>query len=358
MNRRMDRMAPGAALLAAAVLLGGCERPPVESTQIGYRGVAMEQVQNPRTVAAKRAANVLPVVSPPVPAGGPTAGSVYKNVQVLGDLSAGEFARTMVAITAWVAPPGQSCAYCHAAGDLASDSLYTKVVARRMLQMVREINGNWHVHVGETGVTCYTCHRGNAVPAYVWFDDAGQPHASQMAGNNAGKNAPSAVAGLTSLPRDPYGRFLGNATNPSIRVVSTQPLAQSGVGVSIKDAEASYGLMIAMSESLGVNCTFCHNTRSFTDWTTSTPQRVTAYHGLQMVRALNVNFLEPLATTLPAYRHGPRGDGPKLDCMTCHQGVYKPLFGQSLLKGYPALMAHPAAAVPPAVPPATGAPAQ
>ena len=197
-------------------------------------------------------------------------------------------------------------------------------------------------HVGETGVTCYTCHRGNSVPAYIWFNDPGQPHLSMMAGNRAGKNAPSPTVGLAALPNDPYGHFLGKLDNPSIRVVSTQTLAQTDVGVSIKNAEATYGLMMAISQSLGVNCTFCHNTRSFQDWTTSTPQRVTAWYGLQMVRALNVNYLEPLAPTLPGFRHGPLGDGPKLDCMTCHQGVNKPLYGQSMLASFPALNVQPA----------------
>jgi photosynthetic reaction center cytochrome c subunit len=342
-------------MLAAALLLTGCERPPVHSTQIGYRGVAMEQVQNPRLLAARYAANVLPPISPPAPAGGPKAGAVYKNVQVLGDLSAAEFARTMVAITAWVAPPGQSCAYCHGGGDLASDALYTKVVARRMLQMVREINGNWHVHVGATGVTCYTCHRGHAVPAYIWFNDPGQPHLSLMAGNRAGQNAPSATVGLAALPNDPYGRFLGSTDSPSIRVVSTHPLPATG-GASIKDAEASYGLMMAISRSLGVNCTFCHNSRSFADWNQSTPQRVTAWHGLQMVRALNAHYLEPLASTLPPNRHGPLGDGPKLDCMTCHQGVNKPLFGQPMAKDFPALSVPTAAAMTPGATTGTATP--
>jgi photosynthetic reaction center cytochrome c subunit len=358
-NRRVLTLTVGGTALATLLLLGGCERPPVQTTQIGYRGVAMEQVQNPRTLAAKYAANALPAVSPPAPEGGPTAGSVYKNVQVLGDLSAGEFARTMVAITAWVAPPNQSCAYCHGGGDLASDALYTKVVARRMLQMVRDINSTWRVHVGQTGVTCYTCHRGKSVPQYIWFDDPGQPHLSLMSGNRRGKNAPSGTVGLASLPNDPYGHFLENATNPSIRVVSQYPLAESGAGATIRSTENTYGLMMAISQSLGVNCTFCHNSRSFTDWSGSTPQRVTAWYGLQMVRALNVNYLEPLATTLPAYRHGPRGDGPKLDCMTCHQGVNKPLFGQSMLKDYPALSVH-TAAMAPAAPaaPATGSQTQ
>jgi len=68
----------------------------------------------------------------------------------------------MLAITQWVAPE-QGCAYCHNGDNLADDGLYTKIVARRMLQMTRHINKDWKEHVASTGVTCYTCHRGQPV---------------------------------------------------------------------------------------------------------------------------------------------------------------------------------------------------
>ena len=63
----------------------------------------------------------------------------------------------------WVAPADQACNYCHE-DEMASDAKYTKRVARRMLEMVRHINKDWRQHVGATGVTCYTCHRGQPVP--------------------------------------------------------------------------------------------------------------------------------------------------------------------------------------------------
>ena len=76
---------------------------------------------------------------------------VYANVQVLGDVDSDEFTRLMSAITEWVAPE-QGCAYCHADGEeLSSDSLYTKVVARRMLQMTKHLNAEWQPHVGRPG---------------------------------------------------------------------------------------------------------------------------------------------------------------------------------------------------------------
>ena len=97
----------------------------------------------------------------------------------------------------------------------------------------------------------------------------------------------------------------------------------------------TYSLMINMSDGLGVNCTYCHNTRSFTSWDQSPPQRAIAYHGIQMVRSLNTNFLIPLQSQWPADRLGPTGDGPKVSCATCHQGLAKPLLGISMLKDNP-----------------------
>ena len=67
---------------------------------------------------------------------GEKAGDVYENVKVLGDVSTGEFTRLMVNITEWVAPE-QGCAACHNIENFAEDWLYTKVVARRMLEMAQ-----------------------------------------------------------------------------------------------------------------------------------------------------------------------------------------------------------------------------
>jgi photosynthetic reaction center cytochrome c subunit len=38
-----------------------------------------------------------------------------------------------------------------------------------MLQMTQYINSEWKTHVADTGVTCYTCHRGQPVPSALWF---------------------------------------------------------------------------------------------------------------------------------------------------------------------------------------------
>jgi photosynthetic reaction center cytochrome c subunit len=309
------------------------QHPPVVASQNGYRGLAMTEIDTVRDVRASRASVQIPPAQDPVKPGGPLATTEYKNVQVLKDLSVDQFNRVMLSITEWVAPE-QGCAYCHAEGeDLSSDKLFTKVVSRRMLEMTRTINAAWKTHVAETGVTCFTCHRGQPIPANIWFADPGRPHAAN-AGNPAGQNQPTASNGYTSLPIDPLATYL--TSMGSTRVVSE--VAFPGTNPhTIKQTEMTYALMVNMSEGLGVNCTYCHNTRSFTSWDQSPPQRAVAYHGIQMVRNLNTSFLAPLQSQWPADRLGRLGDGPKVSCATCHQGVAKPLYGISMLKDNPEL---------------------
>lgn len=54
-----------------------------------------------------------------------------------------------------------TCAYCHEA-DRSLDTKPQKVIARRMVIMMRAINGTFAD--GKQHVTCYTCHRGNTAP--------------------------------------------------------------------------------------------------------------------------------------------------------------------------------------------------
>ncbi len=347
-----SRIRSWVSLLLGASLLGlaGCERPPIDAVQHGYRGTGMDQIYNPRTIASQAELNALPAALPAVPADGPRASEVYKNVQVLGNLSVAEFTRHMTAITSWVAPQ-EGCAYCHNLANLADDSKYTKVVARRMVQMTQHINADWKTHVAGTGVTCYTCHRGNPVPNNVWFAPGGQRSAQQgLLGFSAGQNTPSEASGLSSLPVDPYTAFLSK-TPEEIRVIGPTALP-TGNRQSTKQAEWTYGLMMHMSSSLGVNCTYCHNSRSFQTWDTSTPQRTTAWYGIRMVRDVNDAYIEPLTGNFPPHRLGPTGDVAKVNCTTCHQGAYKPLYGQSMLGDHPELAGVTATVTAPAAAPA------
>ena len=326
-----------AATLCLMWLLAGCERFPMDAVQHGYRGTGMVQVYNPRILATQDALNTAPAALPAASTDGPKSKALYKNVQVLGDLSGGEFIRLMTAMTSWVSPQ-EGCIYCHNPANFAEDSKYTKIVARKMIQMTRQINSEYKNHVAETGVTCYTCHRGNPVPAQVWFALPDQNKGADFIGDLAGQNTPGKLVNLSSLPTDPLTPYL--LEDKPIRVNGTTALP-SGNRQSTKQAEWTYGLMTHMSNSLGVNCTYCHNSRSFSSWENSPPQRVTAYYGIRMARDLNNAYMQPLTETFPDYRKGAKGDVAKISCATCHQGAYKPLYGYSMLKSHPELAATP-----------------
>lgn len=322
------------------------ERPPIEVTQTGFRGVAMEDVVNPRTEADLRARNQPPEVifAGGVEPFGAPAGEVFENVQVLGDLSEDEFNSLMLSITEWVSPV-QGCAYCHNEENLASDEVYTKIVARSMLEMTRVINAEWATHVaGVTGgdgayVNCYTCHRGNNVPTYVWYDGdgvEGQPQAAQMLGNRNNQNLADAETAFSSLPYTALETKLNGEAE--IRVIADNELPRVGVtGASIQATEATYSLMMHMSDSLGVNCTYCHNSRAFSQWDQGPATRTTAWYGIRMVRMINQTYLEPLTPVFPDNRLGPNGDVAKVNCETCHQGVNQPMYGAFMLEEHPTL---------------------
>ena len=135
------------AVLALAVL-GACKgapdvlKPgPKKIAQHGYAGVGMETNYDPDDIAKTAAYNQAPKPLPPAPPGPP---GQYQNVQVLTNISAAEFGRTMTAMSSWVAGGPGNCAYCHNTANFAADSnkgqpIYTKLVARMMLRMTRRV---------------------------------------------------------------------------------------------------------------------------------------------------------------------------------------------------------------------------
>lgn len=334
LSHRMGLFAAG----SLALIVGGCEAPPPAVDQNGYRGVGMEQVYNPRTEVALRAKNVAPEVIPDGGADGPPVSELkeqYQNIKVLGDLKEAQFLRLMTAMSEWVAPKdgdNAGCAYCHNLENMADESKYQHTVSRRMLQMTKHINEKWSNHVGQTGVTCYTCHRGQPVPQYSWVE-AGDPlHMAFAGGRPRGQNNANVMTGSTSMDVDPFTPLLGDVSK--IRVSGVDALRPAVPGKSIQETETTYALMIHMSTSLGVNCTFCHNSRNFGAWTGSTPQRVTSWYGLRMVPDINKAYVEGLGPLYPRERRGVNDDAAKVYCTTCHQGVNKPLYGAQMLKDY------------------------
>jgi photosynthetic reaction center cytochrome c subunit len=85
-----------------------------------------------------------------------------KNLHVFKDLPATQLDPTMAFISGAL---GVRCSYCHVANQFDKDDKPTKLTARRMIQMVFDINkGSFN---GESAVSCYTCHRGKPVPVSV-----------------------------------------------------------------------------------------------------------------------------------------------------------------------------------------------
>lgn len=345
----MGLKATSLSIAGVALLVGSCgEIPPMKSTQNGYRGVGIQQISNPRTDAKLQKLNVVPpppYALEPGSGQGERANQAYQNVQVLGDLSVDEFNHLMASITEWVAPAEQGCNYCHNPENMASDAVYTKIVSRRMLQMTRNINVNWKSHVQNTGVTCWTCHRGNAVPKNVWYEDPKSREGGLM-GNPRGQNqAGKESVRFASLPYDSFTPYLLNAYPIRVQARTSVNYPEG----PIKATEATYGLMMHMSGSLGVNCSYCHNSRAWSDWSQSYPARTTAWYGIRMTRDINVNYIQNLGWAMPVNRKGPLGDPYKTNCTTCHQGVAKPLYGVSMLPDHPQLRG-PAPVGPPPMP--------
>ena len=122
------------------------------------------------------------VSQPPAPA---AQASQFKNLQVLpADIERDELIATMRGFTRSL---GVRCNHCHVVTatepkeqlDFPSDAKEEKRVARVMVRMVREINGQWlplaeaaehemmepqTPGVADTRVQCWTCHRGKPEP--------------------------------------------------------------------------------------------------------------------------------------------------------------------------------------------------
>jgi photosynthetic reaction center cytochrome c subunit len=338
--------AVGGAVVVAILLVTWGQPYATTSLQTGPRGTGMSVPEFNVQITRPDPTLDLYYSEPPyVPEGGETlASEEYQNVQVLGDLTVDNFNRLMGAITQWVAPE-QGCTYCHGDGDLSTygeDNLYTKVVSRRMIQMTQAINDDWSGHVnavGEVGVNCYTCHRGQNVPSEIWFNIT--PVVETMEGWSAVQNRATSLSQSTSLPSNALEVYL---TDPDSMVnvhdlesrVSGVPGITDGVQ-TIQKTEMTYSLMNYFSNSLGVNCVFCHNSRAFYDPAQYTPQWATAQLGRQMVIDLNTTYLIPLRDTYPPERLGPQGDAPKAACKTCHKGYQRPLQGMNVIADWPEL---------------------
>jgi photosynthetic reaction center cytochrome c subunit len=90
------------------------------------------------------------------------AEQVFKNIQVLKGMPASQIRPMMSLITASL---GMRCDSCHVPGEFDKDDKEQKQTARKMIRLV--LDANKSAFDGETEVSCYTCHRGQARPVGV-----------------------------------------------------------------------------------------------------------------------------------------------------------------------------------------------
>jgi photosynthetic reaction center cytochrome c subunit len=210
-----------------------------------------------------------------------------------------------------------------------------------MVGMVQSINENWIGHVqsnAQVGVTCYTCHRGQAVPSEIWFRMG--PVNKSAGGWAATQNRVTVQSQYTSLPSDALETFLLDYGRIGVHDLESHVAAsptEEGYP-TWQDTERTFSLMNYVSNSLGVNCVFCHNTRAFYDPEQVTPQWSTEMLGISMVQEINNDWLVPLEGLLPAERLGPVfADAPKAACKTCHKGYQQPMQGLNVISEWPEL---------------------
>jgi hypothetical protein len=142
----------------------------------------------------------------------------FKNLQLLKDVPPDQLIPAMQFISASL---GVECEFCHVRDAFDKDDKQSKQTARRMMQMMFDLNAN-QFH-GERAVTCYTCHRGSAKPVSIPMLDSAAPYVSE-----ARLTADSAAQGRTDLPSagdviEKYIQAVGGAAaiqNVSSRVES------------------------------------------------------------------------------------------------------------------------------------------
>jgi photosynthetic reaction center cytochrome c subunit len=334
----------GAVVVLAAIVIVPEWHLPVPGHELGWRASSMIQFDPAPAEAA-----LLKRPPPPIPSWShdPRPATVaYKNIKVLTNVDADQLMGTMAAMTQWVSPK-QGCNFCHAGADFASDAKPAKAVALLMLRMTRHINADWRDHVGAAGVTCFSCHQGQPIPSDVWF--AAPPvHEHPMIDWQEDYHE-DALTVRKFFPDEGYEEYLLQNTPGSSQSYTALPTHSGSSQVVVKRL---YEVMMEMSDELGVNCGYCHNSRAFFDWRQSTPARWTGYSGIQMTRDLNRNYLIKTGAILPQNQFrldkahetnlapnqaGPMPGNGLSNCGTCHHGEPKPLGGANMVDAYPGL---------------------
>jgi photosynthetic reaction center cytochrome c subunit len=143
---------------------------------------------------------------------GKNAEQVYKNIEVLKGVPAGQVIPAMQFITASL---GVQCTFCHVEDHFEKDDKKPKQVARDMMQMTFALNRN--SFEGHREVTCYSCHRGAPNPLTIpVVGGESQPNPGAATANAGTGNAATTAKLPANLPTvtqllENYVRALGGA---------------------------------------------------------------------------------------------------------------------------------------------------
>ena len=191
---------------------------PAASTLMGlYRKEGKSAQADALAGKIKAAMDEAPAADPAAPQSsatesGKTAEQVYKNIEVLKGVPAGQVIPAMQFITASL---GVQCTFCHVEDHFEKDDKKPKQVARDMMQMTFALNRN--SFEGHREVTCYSCHRGAPNPLTIpVVGGESQPNLGAAAASAGTGNAaataklPANLPTVTQLLQN-YVRALGGA---------------------------------------------------------------------------------------------------------------------------------------------------
>jgi len=247
---------------------------------------------------------------------------------------------------------GVQCTYCHVAGDCASDANPKKATSRQMLRMLKQVNlhfpdaGNDFLNSkympfpeGKQYVTCYTCHRGAAVPATTipnWHgpDRAPEPGVPppnpNAAGRGRGGRGGGRGAGAANTASPDGGGLEQSAA--ADRPASRGNQMHKNMVFLPSDTDTTL-VMPAFRAAIGVECNFCHvagaqmerghaNERDLD----LNPKKLIARNMIGMLKEINAELFPQEEIDLVYAASSIPPDGKHyVTCYTCHRGSRFPL---------------------------------
>ena len=235
---------------------------------------------------------------------------------------------------------GVQCTYCHAANDFASDANPKKEIARAMLRMVQMVSdrfpdsgndfaGSRYLPFpeGKQYVTCYTCHRGAALPVSAAPDPKGPARAPEP-------GSPPGAPGTRGGAPPPGNAARGRGAAPAAPLPPGRGAQQHMNMVHLPSNADTFMVMPAFRAALGVECNFCHvfgdkHERGHADerQLDGSPKKLVARNMIGMLKAINAALYpqDDVDIVFAASSIVPEGKR-YVTCYMCHRGAHLPPF--------------------------------